>query len=372
MKILHLKDSFEPRYSMRDEVQIAMQAKKRRHDVTVLTSKFDLDLKPKDVCFFESQDRCIEHIKIIRCESFKTPFFSSTFYIPNVKIFDNYDIIHAHNLGSYSSFLAGMLKLIKKVPVILKADFDKIFYERLIKNYFLRKVVLKPAHIADAVTVFTTKEKSFLIDLGVQEEKIWVIPVGINYEEFSNLERNHTDFVTIGFLGRFTIQKGIHNIIKSLKEIMNEYPDVRVLFAGQKTDIKYAENIIKELENYDKFNYIGFVDSSKNFYSKADIILIPSLWETGSIITLEAMAAGKAVIASDISPHCDYIEHGLSGFLAKDENDFYIYCKELIDDESLRTMIGENARKKTKIYDWGNIFDKVEEMYAHVISIRGG
>ena len=135
---------------------------------------------------------------------------------------------------------------------------------------------------------------------------------------------------------------------------------------------KEAENIIKELENYDKYNYIGFVDSSKNFYSKADIILIPSLWETGSIITLEAMAAGKAVIASDISPHCDYIEHGLSGFLAKDENDFYIYCKELIDDESLRTMIGENARKKTKIYDWGNIFDKVEEMYAHVISIRGG
>ena len=369
MKILYLKDSFEPKYLTRDEVQIAMHAKRRGHDVTIITSEFDLDLKPQSKNFFKNQNK--SEIKIIRCKSFRLLSFNTCGYIPNRELFRNYDVIHVHNIGSYSSFLIGMVKLAKKIPVILKADFSEIFYTRLKRNYFLQKVVLKPARLADIVTTYTTRERELLVNLGLPASKIKVIPVGINYEEFSNLKKEPTDFVTIGYLGRFVPQKGIHRIVKPLKKLMDEYRNVKVIFAGQKTDNMYGNNILSKFKKCDRFSYIGFIKSSKEFFSQVDIVVIPSLWETGSIITLESMAAGKAVIASDINPHHDYIEHGVSGFLAKNKEDFYRYCKELIDNKGLRKMVGKNARRRARVYDWGNIFDKVEEMYAHV-SIRGG
>jgi glycosyltransferase involved in cell wall biosynthesis len=365
MKILYLKDAFEPKYSMRDDVQITLRSKKKGHDVTVMTSKLDLDLNPQSKSYFEIQNKFMEGVKILRCKGFKSPLISFCPYVPNKSILGEYDIIHAHNIGSYSSFLAGAIKLTKKVPMILKSDLSMTFFERLRINYFLRKVVLKPFHLADAITAFTTIEKDFLIELGVPAEKIWIIPIGINYEEFSNSKTDNKNLITIGYMGRFTTQKGIHNIIGHLKMIMHDF-QVKVLFTGQKSDIKYAENVITELEKYNEFEYSGFIKSSKDFYSQVDIVLVPSLWETGSIVTLEAMAAGKAVIASDINPHREYIGHGVNGFLAKDSEDFYRYCKELICNEELRQMLGRNAQRKAKEYDWESVFMKVEEMYKHI------
>ena len=368
MRILYLKDSFEPRYSMRDEVQVIVRAAEEGHAVTMMTSNRDLDLRPHNMDFFKVHDEALSEVGIVRYKSFKPPLFNFCVYVPNRKVLSgDWDVIHAHNIGSYSSFLAGILKVERKVPMVFKADLGNVFYKKLKNNYLLRKVVLRPVHLADAITAFTTTEKSFLIGLGIPANKIWIIPVGINYNEFSNLKNKATDLVTVGYLGRFTIQKGIHNIIKPIERIMNEHSNVRILFAGQKTDIKYAESIITELARYDRFDYVGSVNTSKDFYSQADIIIIPSLWETGSIVTLEAMASGKAVIASDINPHRDYIEHGVSGFLAKNEDDFYSYCKELIDNEDLRKTMGENAIKMIKKYDWENVFSKVEEIYNSVI-----
>ncbi len=141
MKILYIKDSFEPKYSMRDDVHIAFQSRRKGHDVTVLTSKLDLDLNPQSENYFKVQDESMEGIRILRSNGIKFPSISFCPYIPDKSIFGKYDIIYAHNIGSYSSFLAGALKLIKKVPMVLKADMSVNFYERLINNYFLRKVV---------------------------------------------------------------------------------------------------------------------------------------------------------------------------------------------------------------------------------------
>ncbi len=372
MKILYIKDSFEPKYPMRDDVHIAFQSGNNGHDVTVLTSKLDLDLNPQSEKYFKVQDKSMEGIRILRSIGIKFPSISFCPYIPDKSIFGKYDLIYAHNIGSYSSFLAGALKLMKKVPMVLKADMSVNFYERLINNYFLRKVVLTPVHLADAITAFTAKEREFLIDLGIPAEKIRIIPIGIDFEKFSNLKKENGNLITIGYMGRFTHQKGIHRIIDAMKKIMNEYKEVKVLFAGQKTDIIYAGNIINELERCNGFKYSGFMKSSMNFYSQVDIVLIPSLWETGSIVTLEAMAAGKAVVASDINPHSEYIEHGVSGFLAKNGEEFYEYCKKLINDEKLRLLMCRNATQRAKEHDWNKIMKSIEIMYAFIKDESGG
>lgn len=362
MKILHLKDAFEQKYYMRDEVQVILQSILTGYNTTVVTSRCDLDLNTQPKSYFEIQDNLIKELETVRCIGFKLPFFWVCIYLPPINLFGEHDIIHAHNIGSYSSMLAYILKKVSNKPLVLKADFNQNFYDKLEKS-LLRKIVFKPANIADVVTTFTNYERELLINMGVQSDKICVVPIGIDCKDFQNLCRRENNGVTLGFMGRFIYEKGIHRITEQLKKLMIEFPDIKVIFAGPKTDHEYAEKILDEMKEYTQFKYIGYIKSPPDFYAEVDVVLIPSIWETGSIVALESMASGKAVVASDINPHKEYIENGVSGFLAIDEIDFYNYCKQLIMDKSLREKIGEMAQEKVMEHDQCNTFAKLSHIY---------
>lgn len=363
MKILHLKDAFEQKYPMRDEVQVISKSIEKGHDISIITSRCDLDLNSQPQSYFEMQEQLIPKLKTIRCKGFKLPFFSVCAYLPPISVFREYDLIHAHNIGSYSTIISYFIKKVTNKPLIIKADFDQTFCKRLEKN-LLQKLIFKPVNSAEVVTTFTNYEKQLLIKMGVFPEKIHVVPIGIKCKEFFIQGQREDKKLTIGFMGRFTYQKGIHRVIDKLKELMIEFPHIRIVFAGQKTDPIYAEKILREMKEYEQFEYKGFVNSSIDFYTEVDIVLIPSMWETGSIATLESMAAGKAVVASNINPHNEYIEHGVSGYLAGSDDEFYIYCKNLIMNEETRLEMGKRAIIKAEEYDWEKIFAKIDKIYA--------
>jgi len=362
MKILHLKDTFEQKYSRRDEVQIISQSILAGHNVTIITSCCDLDLNPQPRSYFETQDGLIRGLETVRCKGLKLPFFWVCAYLPPKNLFGKYDLIQAHNIGSYSSMLAYILKKVSNKPLVLKADFNQNFHKKLEKS-LLRKLIFKPANIAEVVTAFTNYERELLIDMGVQPDKIWVVPIGINCKDFHNLHRKESNGVTLGFMGRFIYEKGISRIIKQLKKLMVEFPQIKVIFAGPKTDYEYAEKILDEMKEYAQFEYKGYIKSPPDFYAEVDIVLIPSIWETGSIVALESMASGKAVVASNINPHNEYIENGITGFLAVNEKDFYKYCKQLIMDKELREKMGEVAQVKVMEHDQSNTFAKMSIIY---------
>jgi glycosyltransferase involved in cell wall biosynthesis len=186
----------------------------------------------------------------------------------------------------------------------------------------------------------------------------------VHCEEFSQAQKSEGS-IAIGYLGRFLPFKGAHRLVQPLSKLMTEYPDVRVIFAGPKTDAHYADSIINAMSANPNFSHLGFVPAM-DFLKLCDIIIVPSLpdWlETGSSATLEAMAAGKAVIASDGTPMNEYMEHGVSGLLVENDEQFYQYCKELIEAPDLRAELGQNAQKRSLQYDWNVIFDKLEQIY---------
>jgi glycosyltransferase involved in cell wall biosynthesis len=97
-------------------------------------------------------------------------------------------------------------------------------------------------------------------------------------------------------------------------------------------------------------------------------VLIPSTSETGAIAVLEAMASGKVVIASDINPIKEYIQHGRTGFLFRHEEEVCSYLKRLIGSPDLIMEIGTRASESTKKYDWQLLIRKYEEMYESVVA----
>jgi glycosyltransferase involved in cell wall biosynthesis len=372
VRILHLIDVFDARYE-RDQIEIAKFLEKKGHDVTVITSKYCDDGLKRDKSQFEVWERKFSKAKILHMPSLKMhiPFFKPVIvYLPTTSTMFSwdYDIVHAYSLGSYSSFLSIFFKNFKKLKVILRTDLGSPTYKRAKKNFLYKEILTKPLKIADAVYAFTNKEMEYLVDLGIPKEKIWVIPVGVDYERFLNIRSNlgAANVFTIGYIGRYLRGKGVHRIVSPLLRLLKTFSSIKVLFAGPRTDANYADNIIRKMETNGNFEYNGIMNAVQ-FFDMCDIVIVPSLIETGAKVVLEAMAAGKAIVASNINPISDYIKHGYSGLLVDSDDQIYTFSKNLIENPSLIENIGHNARNEAAKYDWKTIINNLETMYESVM-----
>ncbi len=371
MRILHLIDAFDARFE-RDQINLVKLLEKRGYHNTVITSRYSSDWRSTKKTEFENWEKKFSQTQIIHAPSFKipTPFSNalSPVYLPSRQILRNFDIIHAYTFNTYSSFLGAASKMIKKSKVIMRSDLSSATYHKAKNAPFQRTIVTYPFKIADAVYTFTTLERQYLTNLGVNENKIRVIPVGIDYKKFSETAiANEDKHVSIGYVGRLSSQKGVHRITAPLQRILREEKNASVTFVGATEDANYADMVLASLKKYRNFEYLGYLRVVLPFYKMCNIILAPSVEETGAITVLEAMASGKAVIASNINPINEYIEHERTGFLFNDQKEVYLHLKKLIESPSLIREIGRKARKEAAKYDWNLIIRRYEKMYRSVI-----
>ena len=371
MKILHLIDAFDARFE-RDQIKLVELLEKRGYQNTVITSKYSSDWRFTKKAEFKSWEKRFSQTEIIHAPSFKTPTpFSnilSPVYLPSRQILSNFDIIHAYTFNTYSSFLGAASKILKKSKAVMRSDLSSATYQKAKNAPFYRTMIIYPFKIADAVYAYSNLEKRYLVGLGVQENKIGIIPVATDFDKFSKNPIGQKDEnLTIGYLGRFCLVKGIHRIIHALSTILHKEEKIRVVFTGVLEDMEYASNTMIPLKKYRNFEYLGNLSTSPlRFFNICDIMLVPSISETGATVVLEAMASGKVVIASNINPINEYIEHERTGFLFNEEKEVYLNLKKLIENPNLIKEIGKRARKEAAKYDWNLIIRRYEKMYRSV------
>ena len=106
----------------------------------------------------------------------------------------------------------------------------------------------------------------------------------------------------------------------------------------------------------------------------ADIVLIPSLWENCPYSCLEAMAAGRSIVASAQGGMPELIQHGVNGLLATtgDAASFVEKIERLIGDASLRARLGEAGRERVlRRYSVSRLVDDVDRLYRSVLATKG-
>jgi glycosyltransferase involved in cell wall biosynthesis len=372
MKILHLIDTFDARFE-RDQIKLVELLETKRYRNVVITSRFSSDWRVTKKAEFMNWEKRFSQTEIVHapCLRVPTPFskLPLSIYLPSRQILQGFHIIHAYSFGSFSSFLGAVLKKMRNLGFVVRSDLSQAIYCKARKAPFYRMLVTYPFRVADAVYAYSNLEKRLLVDLGVQESRIWVIPAGIDFGKFSKqptIQRKAN--ITIGYLGRFCFVKGVHRVIPALQKLLRGEKEIKVVFTGIIEDAEYAKSVIDALKEFGNFEYFGDLSRSPTrFYDMCDIVLIPSVSETGAITVLEAMASGKVVIASDINPIKEYIQNGRTGFLFSEENDLYACLKKLIESPHLVTEIGERARKKAEEYDWQHLIRKYEAMYRSVM-----
>jgi D-inositol-3-phosphate glycosyltransferase len=111
-------------------------------------------------------------------------------------------------------------------------------------------------------------------------------------------------------------------------------------------------------------------DTLPYYYSAADVVVMPSHYESFGMVALEAMACGTPVIASQVGGLAYLVQDGVTGYQVPDGDDEILCGKltALLGDASLRQQLGRNAAEYAQNYAWENIAAQIVGIYNDVVN----
>ncbi len=185
--------------------------------------------------------------------------------------------------------------------VNLYGEPPKIFW-----NVFSYNIIKTLYWVSDAMRTVAIVNKVWEEDMGVEPSKIKVIYNGVNTAKFRPLEIKRDDNIghpTLVCLSRLEIYKDIQCLIRAIKYVKEQIPDIKCLIYGTSGSLKYAKScvkVLKELQLEDTVKFMGGTKEPEKAFNAADIVVLTGITEGFPFTVVEAMACGKAVIAADV------------------------------------------------------------------------
>jgi len=204
---------------------------------------------------------------------------------------------------------------------------------------------------ADAVVFLSDAERcQFERKLGYLPERWRVIPTGVEAVEVSRDEVQELrrelggGGALITFVGRLVGVKGVDLLISAVKDLEGDF---KVLIVGDGPDRKKLESLAEGHGLRDRVVFTGWRSDVQAILAASDIFVLPSYSEGLPIALLEAMAAGKACVVTNIGLP---VEDGKDALVVSpgDVNGLREALKKLLHSEDLRKKLGENARRRAR------------------------
>ena len=171
----------------------------------------------------------------------------------------------------------------------------------------------------------------------------------------------------IGTAARFCSEKGIDRLLLAASQLRSEGRNVEVRLAGDGSLRPKLEELAQSLGIADAVHFVGVVSDMPAFYSNLDVFVSPSLSSEGlSLSFLEAMAMGKAVVATTVGGAAEAVTDSVDGFLVApdDVNALAGALRILLRDHALREKMGRNARERVEQqFTTRQMVNAVWEMY---------
>lgn len=232
---------------------------------------------------------------------------------------------------------------------------------------------------SDCFRAMSRSAETRLVKENVRKENIFIIPPAINSEKFSpgNSELkerlNLQNKKIILFVGRFIRQKGIIELILSMKIIAKKQKDAVLLMVGDGPLRQAIINLSKKLGLEKSVYLYGPVDydDMPSVYRSGDVLVLPSIttktWtEQFGYVLVEAMASGIPVVASSCGAIPEVVRNGENGFLVRPGNPVELSEKivQLLKDDSLREKLGKKGRLTVESrYSLKNVVPKLKNLY---------
>lgn len=255
----------------------------------------------------------------------------------------------------------------------------------------------------DAVVVLNKTDRQRVRELGVDDERVWFIPNGVDVKQFSPLSctsviqkpsgeralstqeetftpEQETSWeedsrVVIGFAGTICRRKGVMELFDAYERIcsIKNIPKPVLCIAGpmegvEEVDPSFVKEVVGRVHLHGgDIQLLGKVDNMARFYHSLDLFVLPSYREGMPNVLLEAMATGLPCIATNIPGVQEIITSGRNGILVPPRNTPRLasVLYDLLRDRTLRKSLGSAARKKVvKLFSIKNMVDKYANLFV--------
>lgn len=236
-----------------------------------------------------------------------------------------------------------------------EADFRRLVEEATMAQYWI------------AASSYT---KRTLTDAGIPEERITVIPYGIDLSRFSPglKERRAGEPLRLLFVGTLGQRKGIKYLVQAMEmlppgrvelTVCGRPVDDLAIFRRSRARIHLRPSVTEQ--------------GLREAYQMADVFVFPSLAEGFAHVLLEAMASGLAIISTDRTAAPDLIRHGREGFIVQAGSalDLAAHIEILLRSPASAGRMGEAARQRAEFFTWSRFRRAVAQFVNGVLDCEG-
>jgi glycosyltransferase involved in cell wall biosynthesis len=295
------------------------------------------------------------------------------------------DILHTHTakagtVGRVAAMLAGR----KGPPIVVHT-----FHGHVLRGYFgpMRSRVFRLLErwLASRTTVLiavSPQVRDDLVALGVAPpERFAVIRLGIELgervgEQDGGVESRRylgiePDRFAVGWIGRMTAVKRTDDVLVAFKRLRDEGVDAVLCMVGDGPDRRQLEQRAHELGIVRDTLFLGYQEDVAPFYAAFDALVLPSSNEGTPVSAIEALAAGRPVVATRVGGVPDVVVEGEDGFLveAGATDDIAARLAQLARDPELRERMGRAGRERVlPRYAVDRLVDDVDRLYRELLN----
>lgn len=245
--------------------------------------------------------------------------------------------------------------------------------------------------IADRIIAATPAEEQQLLEFyHADRSHLRVIPPGVDPARFHPIDKKAAKRkvgipcgdANILFVGRIEPLKGVDTLLRAMSILQERHPQAientcLAIVGGDPwtddldTEMGRLQQLRQELGIHDLVTFLGAKDQDvlPYYYAGAEMVVMPSHYESFGMVALEAMAMGTPVIASEVGGLAHLVQHGVNGYHvpSRDPEALAARILELLTDKELCAQLGRQARASTAQYHWSAITDRMVDVYRELV-----
>ena len=291
----------------------------------------------------------------------------------------NFDLIHVH--------MPLAPALTKRLPIVTTfhtphfADFystdlvdvNQVMIKFLeIFDYRIEKALISSSNAITAVSEGVKLDLNRYYRINPEKVKVLGNAVSDRFLKVNPSLFSQKDPLKILYVGRFDYRKGLLDLIESMKTVVRKVPQARLVLIGKGPLMSQVIKRVNELDLREKVEIKGFISRDEVLanYLSASIFVLPSHYEGMATTSLEAMACGDALVATDVRGNSDVVVPDKTGLLVPKKEPIALANAiiNLLENSDLKEILAKNARKLiAEEFTWQKVTDRVIEVYFKAI-----
>ena len=295
------------------------------------------------------------------------------------------DILHTHTakagtVGRVAALLAGR----RRPPVVVHTFHGHVLrgYFGPLRSWLFRQLERWLASRTTALIAVSPQVRDDLVALGIAPaERFVVVRLGIELGERVAAEQNgraesrrylgiEPNRFAVGWIGRMTAVKRTDDVLLAFKQLRKDGVDAVLCMVGDGPDRPGLERRAHELGIVRDTLFLGYQEDVAPFYAAFDALVLPSSNEGTPVSAIEALAAGRPVVATRVGGVPDVVDEGVDGFLVEPgaTDELAARLAELARDPKLRERMGKAGRNRVlPRYAVERLVDDVDRLYQSLL-----